>query len=75
MGTAHAQIYLRCREKRIENYLATPGKCPVTRCNFSCNLQCNSTLKRCKIDKYKFPSKFADIFLVMAKGDARQIGF
>ena len=30
---------------------------------FSCNLQCNSTLGRCKIGKYKFPSKFADIFL------------
>ena len=35
----------------------------VTRCNFSCNLQCNSTLGRCKIGKYKFPSKFADVFL------------
>ena len=25
----------------------------VTRCNFSCNLQCNSTLERCKIAKYE----------------------
>ena len=38
-------------------------KGPVTRCNFSCNLQCNSTLGRCKIGKYKFPSQFANIFL------------
>jgi hypothetical protein len=28
------------------------GKGHVTRCNFSCNLQCNSTLERCKIAKY-----------------------
>ena len=27
----------------------------------SCNLQCNSTLGRCKIGKYKFPSHFANI--------------
>ena len=27
--------------------LRTEG--PVTRCNFSCNLQRNSTLKRCKL--------------------------
>ena len=32
---------------------------PVTRCNFSCNLQCNSTFDRCKIGKYKFQSQFA----------------
>ena len=38
-------------------------KGPVTRCNFSCNLQCNSTLGRCKIRKYMFPSQFAHIFL------------
>jgi hypothetical protein len=25
----------------------------VTRCNFFCNLQCNSTLERCKIAKYE----------------------
>ena len=31
--------------------------------NFSSNLQCNSTLRRCKIGKYKFPSQFANIFL------------
>ena len=42
-------------------FLAVKG--PVTRCNFSCNLQCNSTLERCKIGKYMFPSQFADIFL------------
>ena len=41
----------------------TERKGPVTRCNFSCNLQCNSTLGRCKIGKYKSPSKFADVFL------------
>ena len=35
----------------------------VTRCKLSCNLQCNSTLGRCKIDKYKFPLQFANIFL------------
>ena len=38
-------------------------KGPVTRCNFSCNLQCYSTLGRCKIGKYTFPSQFANIFL------------
>ena len=31
----------------------------VTRCNFSCNLQRYSTLGRCKIRKYTFPSQFA----------------
>ena len=47
-------------------YLCDPScdpKGPVTRCNFSCNLQCNATLRRCKISKYKFPSQFASIFL------------
>ena len=34
----------------------------VTRCNFSFNLHCYSTLGRCKIGKYKFPSQFANIF-------------
>ena len=38
-------------------------KGPVTRCNFSCSLQCNSTLERCKIGKYKSQSQFANIFL------------
>ena len=33
-----------------------------TRCNFSCNLQRNSTLGRCKIGKYKFPLQVANIF-------------
>ena len=33
-----------------------------TRCNFSCNLQRYSTLERCKIGKYTFPSQFANIF-------------
>ena len=32
----------------------------VTRCNFSCNLKCNSTLGKCKIIEYKFPSQFAN---------------
>ena len=36
---------------------------PVTRCNFSCNLQRHFTLGRCKIGKYTFPSHFANIFL------------
>ena len=38
-------------------------------CNFSCNLQCNSSLGRCtgKIGKYKFPSKFADMFFICHK--------
>ena len=35
----------------------------VTRCNFSCNLQRYSTLGRCTIGKYTFPSQFANIFL------------
>ena len=35
----------------------------VTRCNFSYNLQRFSTLGRCKIGKYTFPSQFANIFL------------
>ena len=39
------------------------AKGPVTRCNFSCNLQRYSTLGRCKIGKYTFPSQFANIFL------------
>ena len=30
---------------------------------FSCNLQRYSTLGRCKIGKYTFPSQFANIFL------------
>ena len=34
-----------------------------TRYNFSCDLQCNSALGRCKIGKHKFPSQFANIFL------------
>ena len=34
----------------------------VTRCNFSWNLQRNSTVGRCKIGKYKFPSQFTNIF-------------
>ena len=43
---------------------ASPGiKGPVTRCNFSCNLQCNSTFGRCKIGKYTFSSQFAEVFL------------
>ena len=42
-------------------FISTKG--PVTRCNFSPTLQCNSTLGRCKIGKYKFPSQFANIFL------------
>ena len=37
-------------------------KGPDTRCNFSCNLQRNSTFGRCKIGKYMFPSQFANIF-------------
>ena len=39
------------------------AKGPVTRCNFFCNLQRYSTLDRCKIGKYTFPSQFANIFL------------
>ena len=39
------------------------AKGPVTRWNFSCNLQRYSTLGRCKIGKYTFPSQFANIFL------------
>ena len=38
-------------------------KGPVTRCNFSCNLQRYFTLGRCEIGKYTFPSQFANIFL------------
>ena len=43
--------------------LQQAGKGPVTRCNFSCNLQRYSTLGICKIGKYTFPSQFANIFL------------
>ena len=32
---------------------------PDTQCNVSCNLQRNSTLGRCKIDKYMIPSQMA----------------
>ena len=39
------------------------AKGPVTRCNFSCNLQRYSTLSTYKIGKYTFPSHFANIFL------------
>ena len=39
------------------------AKGPVTRCNFSCNLQRYSTLGRYKTGKYTFPSQFANIFL------------
>ena len=42
---------------------ASYSKGPVTWCNFSCNLQCYSTLGRCKIGKYTFPLQFANIFL------------
>jgi hypothetical protein len=36
----------------------------VTRCNFSCNLQCNSTLERCKIAKYESSLHSADVVSV-----------
>ena len=35
----------------------------ITRCRFPSYLQRNSTLGRCKIGKYMFPSPFANIFL------------
>ena len=38
-------------------------KGPVTRCNFSCDLQRNSTFGRCKVGKYMFSSQFAKVFL------------
>ena len=47
----------RSRNDSIKN------KGPDTRWNFSCNLQRNSTLRRCKIGKYMFLSQFADIFI------------
>ena len=50
------------RIKRRYHYNIT-RKGPVTRCNFSCNLQRYSTLGRCTIGKYTFPSQFANIFL------------
>ena len=40
------------------------GKGPVTRCNFSCNLQRNSTLKRCK-----FVTNVWHVKNVLANGD------
>ena len=43
------------------------SKDPITWGNFSCNLQCNSTLGRCNIDKYIFPSQVANIFLTHQK--------
>ena len=39
------------------------AKDPVKRCNFCCKLQRCSTLGRCNIGKYTFPSQFANIFL------------
>ena len=39
----------------------------VIQCNFSCNLQRNSTFERCKIGKYLFPSQLANIFLTYQK--------
>jgi hypothetical protein len=39
----------------------------VTRCNFSCNLQCNSTLERCKITKYESSLHSADVFSTYRK--------
>ena len=38
-------------------------KDPVTRFNFSCNLQHNSNLERCKISKSTFASQFGNICL------------
>ena len=40
-----------------------PLKGPVTPCNFSCNLQRNSTFGKCKIGEYMFPSQFAKVLL------------
>ena len=45
------------------NTCSTACKGRVIRWKFSCNSQCNSTLWRYKIGKYKFPSQFANIFL------------
>ncbi len=35
----------------------------VTRCNFSCNLQRNSTAERCKLGKYASSLHFANVFV------------
>ena len=48
-------------ESRMDCVLYTIGF--VTPCNFSCNLQRNSTLGKCKIAKYVFPSQVCNIFL------------
>ena len=41
-----AHPYIMLNLFTLQNFSNTKG--PVTRCNFSCNLQRNSTLKRCK---------------------------
>ena len=62
---------IRFKYLRLKSHLKERRTCPkcknrygpVTGCNFSCNLQRYSTLGRCKIGKYTFPSQFANIFL------------
>ena len=51
---------LRGEMRVLYDSLMTEG--PDTRCNFSGNLQRNSTLGRCKIGKYKFPSQVTIYF-------------
>ena len=56
-------LFQNGRALQVHENIAQSAYGPVIRCNFSCSLQCNSTLGRCKIGKYKFPSTFADVFL------------
>ena len=49
-------------EISVRNKNSTSLKPRVTRCNLSRDLQCNSTLKRCKISKYASSLHFANVF-------------
>ena len=70
MDTSALQVNAQCRWQNVQTYLNGQNLCskllvniiksPVTRCNFSCNLQSNSTLGRCKIGK---PNDIADTLL------------
>ena len=54
-----------CSQANRQRLPSTKGH--VTRCNFSCNLQCNSTLERCKIAKYESSLQSADVFSTYRK--------
>ena len=60
----HKQKILKKKFVQVEK---VRPKGHVTRCNFSCNLQCNSTLGRCKIAKYESSLHSAVFFLNISK--------